>query len=146
MVYPSEKRRVYPEVSIFRPVRRGIVVHSGVVRSGGGEEMGMGSGTWYALIASSRKTKRAKHPFRESLVARFQEPGITSSSICPNGSSKALIAYSRQLTRYTPISTNIANPDTIAMHERGIGMGSSEGGMVPPDQFSPCLWKRIKCD
>jgi hypothetical protein len=54
---------------------------------------GMWSDTWYALMASSRKTKRAKHPFRESLVARFQDPGMTSSSIFPNGSSKALIAY-----------------------------------------------------
>lgn len=50
-------------------------------------------GTWYALMASSRKTKRAKHPVRHSLLARFQVLGITISSTCPNGSRSAFTAY-----------------------------------------------------
>src|SRR5271155_1501467 len=52
-----------------------------------------GECTWYALIASSRKTKRAKHPARHSLLARFQGLGITISSTWPNGSRSAFTAY-----------------------------------------------------
>ena len=48
--------------------------------------------TWYALMASSRKTKRAKHPVRHSLLARFQVLGITISSTCPKGSRSVLTA------------------------------------------------------
>src|SRR5271155_4787068 len=58
-----------------------------------------GECTWYALIASSRKTKRAKHPARHSLLARFQGLGITISSTWPNGSRSAFTAY----CQYNPL-------------------------------------------
>ena len=69
-------------------------------REGGG---GWGGGrTWYALMASSRKTNLAKQPLRTSLLARFHDPGITISSICPNGSKSALITYPSQPSILTP--------------------------------------------